>query len=146
MPSVSDKQARQLAKEKRLARAQSVLARLVPLGPVELRHMFGGHALYMEDAIFGLIGEDVIWLKVDDQTKETFRDAGSRPFVYTGKNKPVEMPYWSVPEGCEDSPAELLPWAQLAVEAGQRAAEKKRAAQRKKTERQQKAIAILDSL
>ena len=141
-----DKKAKQAAKLERQARVREVLSLLLPLGPVEARSMFGGHGLYLEDIIFGLIGDQEIWLKVDAETKPAFRQAGSHPFVYTGKNRPVEMPYWAAPAGAQRTPDALLSWARLAVAAGRRASAKKRAAQRKKTERQQKALSILQSL
>ena len=102
-----------------------VLGLLTPLGPVRAQAMFGGHGLYLEDIFFAIIGWDRLWLRVDEATKGRYAEAGSEPFVYGGKTKPVEMPYWTAPEGSMESPETLLPWAELAVAAARRVKAKK---------------------
>lgn len=94
---------------------------LSPLGPVRARGMFGGFGIYHEDVMFGLVAYDRLYLKVDDETKERFREAGGEPFVYDGKRKPIEMSYWTPPDQAADDPAALLPWAKLGLEAARRA-------------------------
>lgn len=92
-----------------------------PLGPVTIRAMFGGHGVYADGLMIGLVAEQQVYLKVDDQTRARFEAAGSMPFVYAGKGKPLTMSYWLAPDGAMDDPAEMLPWARLAVEAAIRA-------------------------
>ncbi len=58
----------------------------VPVGPVVARPMFGGHAFYLDGVVFALEADGEIWLKVDDRTRDRFAAAGSRPFVYDGRN------------------------------------------------------------
>ena len=102
-----------------------VLGLLTPLGPVRARAMFGGHGIYLDDVMFALIGREGLWFRVDAETKARFAAAGSEPFVYGGKTKPVEMPYWVAPEGSMESAETLLPWAELAVAAARRVKAKK---------------------
>ena len=113
--------------------ADQAVGLLMPLGPVRARAMFGGFGIYHEDLMFGLIAYDRLYLKVDAETKGRFRDAGSEPFVYDGKGKPVEMSYWTAPEGTMENPAALLPWAELGLAAARRARKKKPPKKRKKT-------------
>ena len=61
---------------------ERMVARLAPLGPVRARAMFGGHGVYLDDLMFGLIAWDRLFLKVDDATIATFRDAGGAPFPH----------------------------------------------------------------
>ena len=68
-------------------------ARLTPMGPVTGRSMFGGFGNFMEGVMFGLIAYDEHYLKVDCGNRGDFEDAGSRPFTYEGKSKPIEMSY-----------------------------------------------------
>ena len=96
------------------------LGLLMPLGPVRARAMFGGHGLYLDEVMFALIGWGDLWFRVDDQTKARFAEACSEPFVYQGKTKPVEMPYWRAPPGSMEGPETLLPWAEIALEAARR--------------------------
>ena len=97
-----------------------VIGLLMPLGPVKPRSMFGGWGIYLDGTMFALIAWERLFFRVDEGTKSTFAAAGSAPFVYDGKTKPVEMPYWEAPPGTLDDPEALLPWAELAVEAARR--------------------------
>ena len=53
-------------------------------------------------------------------SSSTVNRAGSAPFVYDMRGKPVAMSYWSLPEEAMDSPQSMKPWAQLAIEAARR--------------------------
>lgn len=115
------------------ALVERALALLTPLGPVRARAMFGGHGLYLDDAMFALLGWGDLWFRVDDETKARFAEAGSEPFVYEGKTKPVEMPYWRAPPGSMESAEALLPWGELGLAAARRVrAQKKQKAVAKK--------------
>ncbi|MGH6946967.1 MAG: TfoX/Sxy family protein [Kiloniellales bacterium] len=94
---------------------------LLPLGPVRARAMFGGHGLYLNAAMIGLIARDRLYLKVDETTKARFAEAGGEPFVYERHGKTVEMSYWTLPERQLSGPEALLPWAELALAAARRA-------------------------
>lgn len=104
----------------------------VPLGPVTVRPMFGGHGFYFEGRIFALQAFGEIWLKVDAETKAAFAAADSRPFVYDGKGKPVEMPYWLMPSEAKAGGAVFRRWAGLALEAARRAGSKKHTPQNRR--------------
>jgi DNA transformation protein len=91
-----------------------------PLGPISARAMFGGHGLYFDGMIIGIIIQDALYLKVDEGTRARFEAAGSAPFVYDMRGKPLAMSYWSLPEEAMDSPQSMKPWAQLAIEAARR--------------------------
>ena len=88
--------------------------------PVTTRAMFGGHGVYRDGVIIGIVIDEAIYLKVDEQTRAAFEAAGSEPFVYEAKGKRVPMSYWTVPEEALDSPQEFRPWAQRAWEAALR--------------------------
>ena len=92
------------------------------MGPVRARAMFGGHGIYHEDLMFALIADDVLYLKVDEETRSSFDEAGSVPFVYHGKKgAPVTMSYWEMPAEGFESPEGAQRWAGLALEAARRA-------------------------
>jgi len=88
--------------------------------PVATRAMFGGHGVYRDGVIIGIVIDEAIYLKVDGQTRAAFETEGCEPFVYEARGKAVPMSYWSVPEGALDSPQEFRPWAQRAWEAALR--------------------------
>lgn len=104
---------------------------LASLGRVEARRMFGGTGLYAGGTIVALEIEGTLYLKTDATTRDRFRDAGGRPFVYDNSKRAVETSYWTPPDEAMDSAEAMRPWASLAQEAAQRAAAAKPA--RKKT-------------
>ncbi|WP_419901200.1 TfoX/Sxy family protein [Kiloniella sp.] len=98
----------------------------LPLGHVSVKPMFGGHGLYFEDIMFALEAYGEIYLKTDKETESLFSNAGSEPFTYEGKSKPIKMSYWLVPSiGWEDHET-FLYWAELAITVSKRAKRKKK--------------------
>lgn len=118
--------------------AEHALEMLAPLGPVRARAMFGGYGIYHEDVMFGLVAYDVLYLKVDAETKERFREGGGKPFSYDGKDKPIEMSYWTTPDETSDDPDALLPWAELALEAARRNKAKRPSRPRKRRQQRRR--------
>jgi DNA transformation protein len=95
--------------------------RLAAFGPVILRGMFGGHGVYYEGLMFGLVADDALWLKADAQTRATYEAAGCVPFVYDRKGKGVALSYYRAPTGMLRNPGMVMHWCALAFEAAQRA-------------------------
>ena len=89
-------------------------------GPVSARAMFGGHGLYRDGLIFGIVMDEAVYLKVDDATRADFEAAGCAPFIYDMQGKALPMSYWSVPAEAMDSPQAMLPWARRAYDAALR--------------------------
>ena len=96
-----------------------------PFGPVTARRMFGGHGVYADGLCFALDFDGEIYLKCDVENQPTFVAAGSRPFTYMAKGKPVEVGFWRLVEEAYDDPEALKRWASLGLEAARRAAAKK---------------------
>ncbi|NND50660.1 MAG: TfoX/Sxy family protein [Rhizobiales bacterium] len=85
------------------------------LGPVTIRKMFGGGGVYLDGVMFGLIGDDTLYLKADETSTDRFEAEGKGPFIYQAKDrKPIAMSYWQVPEHLYDEPDELVVWARQA--------------------------------
>ncbi|MCK5131792.1 MAG: TfoX/Sxy family protein [Candidatus Sabulitectum sp.] len=86
-----------------------VLDQFSELG-VTYRKMFGGAGLYHQGKVFGLIADDVVYLKVDDSNRKNYMDAGSpqfKPFP----DKDMFMPYYEIPSSVLEDPDELCEWA-----------------------------------
>ena len=95
-----------------------------PFGRVNPRRMFGGIGVFRDGLMFALVADGALYMKADDQTIGEFEDAGSEPFVYQGKNGPVRLGYWSLPEAAIDDPDEVRLWAERAFGAALRAKKK----------------------
>lgn len=95
---------------------------LAPLGRVRHRRMFGGHGLYLDEVFVALVMRGCLYLKVDDDTEARFEAAGSERFSYTtAKGVQGELRYRSAPDEAMDSPAQMAPWARLALASALRA-------------------------
>jgi DNA transformation protein and related proteins len=102
------------------AMVSHALELLAECGVPRARAMFGGHGLYLDGVFMALVADEVLYLKVDAQTQARFAEAGSRPFTYTGGERPMVMSYWTVPDDALDSASAFAPWARLALAAGLR--------------------------
>ncbi len=98
---------------------------LQDFGSVTARAMFGGYGLYHEGLMFGLVADDTLYLKVDDQSRSTFEAEGLEPFMYVKNGKAMAMSYHQAPAEALENPREMQHWATLAYEAALRAPRKK---------------------
>lgn len=103
-----------------------LLERLALLGPVTARAMFGGYGIYIEDMIFGIVVNDVFYLKTDAVSRLDFEIAGCEPFVttsgrYEKKGRSTAMAYFELPAEALEDDAALLDWARLGIGAALRA-------------------------
>jgi len=96
------------------------------LGPIEIKRMFGGAAVYSHDLIFALLDDGVVWLKADEVNAPLLRAAGARQFTYPMKDgKEMAMAYWSLPENALDDADEAVGWARKSIDAALRKAASK---------------------
>ena len=86
-----------------------LLPRLMPLGAVSSKKMFGGYGLFHGGKMFGLITSGAeLFLKVDDSNRARFQRARAPQH---GK-----MSYFRVPKAVMADDGKLLEWARSAVE------------------------------
>ena len=103
-----------------------VKERLEPLGPITHRRMFGGAGVYAQGYIIALLDDDELYFKTDDESRQTFVDAGCTPFTYQKKDGTVGvMTYFKAPEQVFDDPDEMIAWGRLALDASLRASKAK---------------------
>src|SRR4051812_3377117 len=91
-----------------------VLDQLAAIAPVRTRKMFGGIGVYSGDLFFALMDDDVLYFKVDDETRRDFQAAGAHPF------KPFETAaemtgYWNVPGEVLDDADQMAVWTKKAI-------------------------------
>ncbi|WP_064691738.1 TfoX/Sxy family protein [Rhizobium aegyptiacum] len=92
------------------------------LGPVTIKRMFGGKGIYHLGRIVAVEVRDEMLLKADETSAPEFAAAGATQWAYEGKKgKPVNMPYWSIPEEAYDDPDLMAKWVRLAYQAALRA-------------------------
>jgi DNA transformation protein and related proteins len=84
-----------------------VLEKLASLGTVTGKSMFGGFGVFHDGEMFGLISNDVLYLKADDSNRQDYTSRESNQY------KP--MPYFRVPDDVFEDSEELRTWAQKSV-------------------------------
>jgi DNA transformation protein len=99
---------------------------LEPLGAVTMRRMMGGATLYLDGTIFAILDEAELWFKADAETDPAWDAAGRERFTMEMDGRIASMNYRRAPEDVYDDPEAMQRWARLAVEAGARAAAKKK--------------------
>ncbi len=94
------------------------------LGPAVARRMFGGYGFYVGSAMFA-IGDAKdwkVWLKVDEETRARFHEAGGEAFTYSSKGgRTTTLSFVTPPDAAMEDADEMLTWARLALEAAERA-------------------------
>jgi len=84
---------------------------------VSVRKMFGGAGLYYDGVMFGLIADDIAYLKVDDSNRQDFERAGSCPFnPYPEKGNKIIMSYYEIPVDILEDRDQLVAWAERSLE------------------------------
>jgi len=87
------------------------------LGPVSVRRMFGGAGLYHGGAMFALVFEDTLYLKVDGRNRADFESAGMGAFTYRADGGPISMSYYEAPPEAMEDAEVMRAWALKAVDA-----------------------------
>ncbi len=84
--------------------------KLASIGKISTKRMFGGHGLFHDGKMFGMIdSKGQRYLKADDSLKAKFEAKGAE--------KHKRMPYYSIPANVVDDLDELLSWAKSAINA-----------------------------
>lgn len=97
------------------------LGRIVP---VSARPMFGGVGLYADGLFFGLMDDDLLYLKTGAGTRARYEAAGMPAFQPIPGSPP--MAYHQVPPELIETPEALRPWVEEALEVARSARRKKR--------------------
>lgn len=93
-----------------------VVGQLDNWADVSVCKMFGGAGLYCDGTMFGLIADDVAYLKVDDSNRKDFVTAGSSAFnPYPDKAKTTVMSYYEIPVDVLENPDQLIKWAERSL-------------------------------
>lgn len=94
------------------------LSRVLP--EVRGRAMFGGVGVYSATTFFALLDDDVLYFKVDDQTRPTYEARQMQPFRPFGEGGET-MRYYEVPPDVIEDLDALRWWAEQALAVARRA-------------------------
>jgi DNA transformation protein len=108
-----------------LAYVLEQLEQLQQLGEVSSRGMFGGAGLYCGELFFGLISDDVLYLRVDESNRADYAGRGAAQFRPYADRPQISMSYYEIPADVLEDAAECVRWARHSVEVAMRAAAEK---------------------
>jgi DNA transformation protein len=112
--------------------AEFLREQLAPLGHITLRRMFGKTGVFCDALMLGMVRDNTLYFRVDDESRETFKEAEAYPPLnYAKKGDTIDLAFWRAPERLFDEPDELLAWARAALAAAARVAAARVAAKRK---------------
>ncbi len=107
-----------------------ILDQLSHLGSVHSKRMFGGAGLYVDDVMFAILADDVLYLKIDDRNRQDFEDAGLRSFQ-PYPDKSTVMSYREAPPEVLENRDSAADWVGKALEVA-RSAKKQSRGKRKR--------------
>jgi DNA transformation protein len=103
--------------------AEFLREQMAPLGQIAMRRMFGKTGVFCEGVMFGMVRENTLYFRVDDQNRATFQEAeSSPPLNYMKQGRTIDLAFWPVPERLMDEPDGLVAWARAALAAAHRVA------------------------
>ena len=106
----------QKPKKPRPAIVDALEFRLGPWGPIQVKRLFGGYALYRDGVIFGIVMRERVYFKTGPGNRADYLAAGARPFDYARPGgRTVALPYYEVPVPVLDDLDELPRWADKAL-------------------------------
>jgi DNA transformation protein and related proteins len=118
--------------------AEFLRDQLAPLGRITMRRMFGKTGVFCEGLMLGMVRDNTLYFRVDDDNRAAFKEAESfPPLNYEKKGGTIDLSFWRAPERLFDEPDELVTWARAALRAAQRvAAKRERTAPRRRSKPQ----------
>lgn len=118
--------------------AEFLRDQLAPLGRITMRRMFGKTGVFCDGFMLGMVRDNTLYFRVDDDNRAAFKEAESfPPLDYQKKGGTIDLSFCRAPERLFDEPDELVVWALAALAAARRVAAKRERAARKRKSKSQ---------
>jgi DNA transformation protein len=109
--------------------AEFLREQLAPLGPITMRRMFGKTGVFCDGLMFGMVTDNTLYFRVDDDNRAVFKEAETYPPLnYSKRGSTIDLSFWRAPERLFDEGDELMVWARAALAAADRVAAKRQRA------------------
>jgi DNA transformation protein and related proteins len=106
--------------------AEFLREQLAPLGRITMRRMFGKSGVFCDGFMLGMVRDNTLYFRVDDDNRTAFKEAESfPPLNYEKKGSTIDLSFWRAPERLFDETDELVAWARLALAAARRVVAKR---------------------
>ena len=101
-------------------------------GPIRLKRFFGGEGIVADEVMIGMVFDDIIYFKTDEETRARFVAEKTEPFSFLKRStgETIVTTWFALPDRLYDDPDELAQWARaaLAVARNAEAGKKRKAA------------------
>src|SRR5260370_30347569 len=112
--------------------AEFLREQLAPLGRIAMRRTFGKTGVFCDGLMLGMVRDNTLYFRVDDDNRAAFKEAESfPPLSYEKKGGTIDLSFWRAPERLFDEPDELVTWARAALAAARRVAPNREAMARR---------------
>jgi len=99
---------------------------LASLGRITMRRMFGKTGVFCDGFMLGMVTDNTLYFRVDDDNRAAFKEAETfPPLNYEKKGDTIDLSFWRAPERLFDESDELVTWARAALAAARRVAAKR---------------------
>jgi len=106
--------------------AEFLREQLAPLGRITMRRMFGKTGVFCDGFMLGMVRDNTLYFRVDDENRAAFKEAEAfPPLNYEKKGSAIDLAFWRAPERLFDEPDEFVTWARSALAAARRIATKR---------------------
>ena len=103
-----------------------------------MRRMFGKTGVFCDGFMLGMVRDNTLYFRVDDDNRTAFKEAEPfPPLDYQKKGGTIDLSFWRAPERLFDEPDELVIWARAALAAARRVAAKRERTARKRKSKSQ---------
>ena len=104
-----------------------IAEQLAGFGPIEIKRMFGGASIGRDGVGFGILDDDVFFIKADPEFAAELKGRGSKPWAYSVKKDGSvrDIAYWSLPDSAADDPDETSDLARRSLVVARLAAAQK---------------------
>lgn len=89
-------------------------------GPISVKRMFGGHGVFHDGLMIGLVADETLYLKADAESRGDFTERGLPQFEYPKNGKRIGMSYFAAPEEALEDRDIMRDWARRAYAAAVR--------------------------
>jgi DNA transformation protein len=93
-------------------------------GTISVRRMFGGEGVFRDGLMFGLVADETLYLKADQQCVRYFEERGLSAFEYQRQGKMIKLSYFEAPGEVLEDREEAALWAERSYAAALRAKRK----------------------
>jgi DNA transformation protein len=94
-----------------------LLELMQPLGPVSAKAMFGGYGIYIDDLMFALVADGVLYLKTDAGNLPDFKQQHLAEFSYERNGRMINLSYREAPAEILETDEAMRLWCNKAIVA-----------------------------